>query len=68
MIGTSASQSLSGSRKITRTRLLARATTFRWVLPLILAFQTLVALLFLRNTAFQDEALYVYAGHQIWLA
>ena len=37
---------------------------------LILAFQGVVAWLLLQNTAFQDEALYIYAGRQIlqaWL-
>lgn len=35
-------------------------------LLLILALQLAVSTLLLRNTAFQDEALYIYAGAQIW--
>jgi 4-amino-4-deoxy-L-arabinose transferase-like glycosyltransferase len=44
----------------------AALTLPRW-LPLagILALQAIVALVTLRNTAFQDEALYLYAGRQI---
>jgi 4-amino-4-deoxy-L-arabinose transferase-like glycosyltransferase len=37
-----------------------------WLLPLILAFQALLAWILLQNTAFQDEALYIYAGREIW--
>lgn len=37
-------------------------------LPLILLFQALVSLIALRNTAFQDEALYLFAGRQIILS
>jgi hypothetical protein len=40
----------------------------RWSLPLILAFQALLSWMLLQNTAFQDEALYIYAGRQIWQA
>ena len=39
-------------------------------MPLILAFQAVISYLLLQNTAFQDEALYIYAGRQIvqhWL-
>ncbi|HEY0756624.1 MAG TPA: glycosyltransferase family 39 protein [Ktedonobacteraceae bacterium] len=68
MIGISSPQELTGARKITRKRVLTHAATSRWALPLILAFQTLVSWLLLQNTAFQDEALYVYAGRQIWQA
>lgn len=37
----------------------------RWPLVLVLALQTLIAVSTLHNTAFQDEALYLYAGRQI---
>jgi 4-amino-4-deoxy-L-arabinose transferase-like glycosyltransferase len=41
---------------------------FRLPLPLILLFQASTSLLALRNTAFQDEALYLLAGRQIFLS
>ena len=37
----------------------------RWPIILILALQAAVSVATLRNTAFQDEALYLYAGRQI---
>ena len=37
----------------------------RWPLVGVLALQAVVSLAILRNTAFQDEALYLYAGRQI---
>jgi Dolichyl-phosphate-mannose-protein mannosyltransferase len=37
----------------------------RWPILLILALQAAVSVATLRNTAFQDEALYLYAGRQI---
>jgi 4-amino-4-deoxy-L-arabinose transferase-like glycosyltransferase len=40
---------------------------FQLPLPLILLFQTIISLLALRNTAFQDEGLYLLAGRQIVL-
>jgi 4-amino-4-deoxy-L-arabinose transferase-like glycosyltransferase len=40
----------------------------RLPLPLILLFQALISLIELRNTAFQDEALYLFAGRQIILS
>ncbi len=55
---------------ITRKRLLTNVTMSRWSLPLILVFQALLSWMLLRNTAFQDEALYLLAGQQIingWL-
>lgn len=55
-------------RKITRKPLLTNVSMSRWLLPLILVFQALLAWTMLQNTAFQDEALYVYAGQQIWQA
>jgi 4-amino-4-deoxy-L-arabinose transferase-like glycosyltransferase len=41
---------------------------FRLPLPLILLVQAVTSLLALRNTAFQDEALYLLAGRQILLS
>jgi hypothetical protein len=41
------------------------ASVVRWPLALILSVQTLVSLVLLHNTAFQDEALYLYAGRRI---
>ena len=41
---------------------------FRLPLPLILLFQAIASLIALRNTAFQDEALYLFAGRQIILS
>lgn len=40
----------------------------RLPLPLILLFQAISSLIALRNTAFQDEALYLFAGRQIILS
>lgn len=54
------------TKKITRKRLLTNVTMARWSLPLILVFQALLSWMLLQNTAFQDEALYIYAGNQIW--
>src|SRR6266480_939016 len=59
-------QQSAGTKKITRKRLLADITMSRWSLPLLLAFQALLSWTLLQNTAFQDEALYIYAGRQIW--
>jgi 4-amino-4-deoxy-L-arabinose transferase-like glycosyltransferase len=66
VIETYSPQHLVKIRKITRKRLLTDVTMSRWSLPLILAFQALLSWTLLQNTAFQDEALYVYAGRQIW--
>ena len=41
------------------------ALSARWPILLILALQAAVSVATLRNTAFQDEALYLYAGRQI---
>ena len=44
--------------------------TTRWPLGFLLSMQALVSLVLLHNTAFQDEALYLYAGNNIvghWL-
>jgi 4-amino-4-deoxy-L-arabinose transferase-like glycosyltransferase len=37
----------------------------RWPLVLVLALQAVISVALLHNTAFQDEALYIYAGRQI---
>ncbi len=66
MIEISLPQQSVKTKKITRKRLLTDMTMSRWSLPLILAFQALLSWTLLQNTAFQDEALYVYAGRQIW--
>ena len=39
--------------------------SWRWPIVGILVLQAVVSLAILRNTAFQDEALYLYAGRQI---
>ena len=44
---------------------LISSITRRWPVIGILALQALVSVVALRNTAFQDEALYLYAGRQI---
>ncbi len=66
MIETSSARQSVETKKITRKRLLTGVTMSRWSLPLILVFQALLSWALLRNTAFQDEALYIYAGEQIW--
>ncbi|HKV58965.1 MAG TPA: glycosyltransferase family 39 protein [Ktedonobacteraceae bacterium] len=70
MIDATSSQQLIKTKKITRKRRLAGVTMSRLSLPLILVFQALLSLILLRNTAFQDEALYLFAGREIvngWL-
>ncbi len=70
MIEISSPQQPVETKIITRKRLLTNVTMSRWSLPLILAFQALLSWALLRNTAFQDEALYLFAGRQIingWL-
>ncbi len=66
MIEISSPQQPVETKIITRKRLLTNVTMSRWSLPLILAFQALLSWILLQNTAFQDEALYIYAGRQIW--
>ncbi len=66
MVEISSLQQSVETKKITRKRLLTGITMSRWSLPLILAFQALLSWTLLQNTAFQDEALYIYAGRQIW--
>lgn len=70
MIKIFSSQDLVETKKITRKRLQVNVTMSRLSVPLILALQALLSWLLLRNTAFQDEALYLFAGRQIvnsWL-
>lgn len=54
------------TRKITRKPRLNDAALARWSLPAVLIFQALLSWILLQNTVFQDEALYLYAGEQIW--
>ena len=42
-----------------------RSVSWPWPLALICGLQVVVSLITLHNTAFQDEALYIYAGRQI---
>ncbi len=53
-------------KEITRGRSTIRVPTSRLSLSLIVLFQGLISLLTLHNTAFQDEALYLLAGRQIF--
>lgn len=58
------------AKEIRRRNSIIRIPISRFSLPLILIFQGIISLIVLRNTAFQDEALYLYAGGQIingWL-
>jgi hypothetical protein len=66
MIDTPLPQPSVKIKKVTCHHLLADVLLSRWSLPLVLAFQALLSYILLQNTAFQDEALYVYAGRQIW--
>ncbi len=65
MIEVSTAQPLNKTKKIVRKHSSVDPKLARWSLPLVLAFQAVVAWVLLQNTAFQDEALYVYAGQQI---
>jgi 4-amino-4-deoxy-L-arabinose transferase-like glycosyltransferase len=53
-------------KEITRGRSTVKVPSSRLSLSLIVLFQGLISLLTLRNTAFQDEALYLLAGRQIF--
>src|SRR6266700_1780825 len=66
MIEISSPQQPVETKIITRKRLLTNVTMSRWALPTILVFQALLCWILLKNTAFEDEALYIYAGEQIW--
>ncbi len=60
----------SAIKRITRKQVKASALPSFWPLILILALQAIISLATLHNTAFQDEALYLYAGRIIvhhWL-
>lgn len=50
---------------IERRQARAAVLSGRWPLILILGMQAVVCIFTLRNTAFQDEGLYIYAGRQI---
>ncbi len=65
MIETSLTQSSVETKKIVQKRPSTDRSLARWSLPLILAFQAVLSWVLLQNTAFQDEALYIYAGRQI---
>jgi 4-amino-4-deoxy-L-arabinose transferase-like glycosyltransferase len=69
MIGTSSIQK-SAVKRITRKQVKAFVIPSFWPLILILAMQAIISVATLHNTAFQDEALYLFAGRQIingWL-
>ncbi len=53
-------------KPITRQQVKASVIPSFWPLILILAMQASVSVITLHNTAFQDEALYLYAGQQIF--
>ena len=53
-------------KKVAKKQLVVNLARSRWSLPVILLLQAAVSLLALQNTAFQDEALYLYAGRQIF--
>ncbi len=44
-----------------------KVVAYRLPMPLILLLQAITSLIVLRNTAFQDEALYLFAGRQVIL-
>lgn len=53
-------------KSITRHQVKVKAIPSFWPLLLILALQGIISLATLHNTAFQDEALYLYAGRQLF--
>lgn len=58
------------TKKVVRRTVSAKFDASRWSLPAVLCLQALLSVLTLRNTASQDEALYLFAGRQIlhsWL-
>ena len=65
MIETSSIQA-PAIKHITRIRVKAIVLPSCWPLILILAMQAIVSTVTLHNTAFQDEALYLYAGRIIF--
>ena len=54
------------TREVTRKSFRMAILSSRFALPFILALQALVSLFTLHNSAFQDEALYLLAGRQIF--
>ncbi len=60
------SRLISSMRSTTKTTTRANRSVSYLPLLLILALQASVATSLLHNSAFQDEALYTYAGAQIW--
>jgi 4-amino-4-deoxy-L-arabinose transferase-like glycosyltransferase len=57
-------------KRVSRKKAFAITLPTSWPLLVILVFQGVAAWLLLQNTAFQDEALYIYVGRQIlqaWL-
>jgi len=56
------------AKKSTGSYLDFSSVLYRLPLPLILLVQAVSSLIALRNTAFQDEALYLLAGRQIFLS
>lgn len=65
MLGTVSVQK-SAIKRITRKQVRALSLPSFWPLILILSMQAIVSSVTLHNTAFQDEALYLYAGRQIF--
>ncbi len=65
MIGASSIQK-SAVKRITGKQVRASVVPSFWPLMLILAMQAIISVATLYNTAFQDEALYLYAGRQIF--
>lgn len=53
-------------RRISRIKVKASVIPLSWPLIVILAMQAIISVATLHNTAFQDEALYLYAGGQIF--
>ncbi len=53
------------AKEITRGHITVKRPISWLSLPLIVLFQGLISLMVLHNTAFQDEALYLFAGRQI---
>ena len=64
-IAGAASGRKSAISNIVRERVNTGVISSLWPLSLILMMQAILSLVTLRNTAFQDEALYLYAGQQI---
>ncbi len=65
MIATASIQQ-AAIKRITRKQVIASAIPLFWPLMLILALQAIISVATLHHTAFQDEALYLYAGRQLF--